>query len=357
MKNRERTLNWLRLASLAPSAANLQPWSYRAEEQGDGYQISVKICPDVLANPSTLDPYFATATIAIGCFVKNLEFAARLDGYKCLQSEFTGETPATWNWKYVFKSESGLKNEPYGTEKILIARVSNRTSYLQTPVALEHFRTAKRTVEKNPDVKLLNVTSQRKQWTRMLSRLESIRLNEDVLRHELFAEFKLESEINESPVGLPINTISNSSFQRLLIVFMKKIPVSQLLLKFGGSHFFSWLSLSRPLFHSGDIFILQISSKNPISGVPLGKALEELWLLWTYLGYSVQLIALPILIYGNNEGLLGSRLSPTSRQLLENIKIQSQSELGIDLSLMTVILRVGRATNSTPNSPRRKAQL
>ena len=353
----DRLLKWFELASLAPSAANNQPWSYHGEIAGRDYHIFVKIHPEILTNPSTLDPYFATATIAIGCFIQNLEIAAHLEGFKCNVTEITGETAATWEWKLIFVSAPTTEINLLCTEATLRRRVSNRTLYDRTPIATSDLKTTQKFMNEFPHLSLSKIGSLRDEWINVLIKLESVRLNEDVLREELFQEFRTQSEIAADPVGLPINTVSNSFFQRALIFLMKKVPLFRLPLKYGAGPLFSWLSLSRPLFYSGDLFALQLTDRNPRTGVELGKTLEGLWLLWTELGYSVQVIALPILIYGNKNGLLGQRISSAGNKDLCSVQSTAQQNLKMDLTLMTVLMRVGYSTESTPQSPRRRIVL
>lgn len=356
-KTNNRLVKWFQLASLAPSAANVQPWSYRGEFTGDEYRVFVKIDPEFLAHPSTLDPYYVTATIAIGCFVQNLEVAANLDGFVCHSSEIFGETAADWQWSFVFKNTLPTKIKLFCTEETLYQRVSNRTLYQRTPIESADLDKARNLIGQFANVTMMQIGSHSDEWKNLLVDLESIRLKEDVLRYELFQEFKTQSEIENEPVGLPIDTTSNSLFQRSLLLLMKKIPFFQWPLKFGAGKLFSWLSLSRPLHHSGELFALQMSSPDPRAGLELGKGLEGLWLLWTSLGYSVQVIALPILIYGNREGLLGRKISASGKKVLESVQQNAQRNLNMDLTLMTVFLRVGRASKSTVHSPRRKVVL
>jgi hypothetical protein len=353
----ERLMRWLQLACLAPSAANLQPWSLEAAKLDRGYEVILKISSEYLAAPSALDPYFATATIAIGCLIKNLEVAANLEGFKTDSMIATGESPANWQWKLTLIPAKSTEIKLFCTEENLRKRVSNRSPYARQPMNYSDLEITKNVVRNYSNLKLTQVSSLRSAWTRILIRLESIRLTEDHLRNELFAELKTEKEMHFDPVGLPIETASNSRLQRFLIFLMKKLPALQWSLKFGFGSFFSWLSLRQPLFFSGEVFALQVCEEDPRSGVKLGEILEELWLLWTSLGYSAQVIALPILVFGNREGILGDTVSKASADVLEDVLKQAQQELKTDLKYMTLIVRVGRAKTSTPNSPRRKVRL
>lgn len=349
--------NWFRLAVAAPSSANLQPWYYVGEPAGEGWKITLSICPKVLASPPALDPTFLTVTISIGCFVKNLEIAAALDGFKCKRQEKTGSSPSTWRWVYhFFPVKEGELNRSYD-ESTLLKRVSNRTLYDKVPMDSDHRQMIQKIVDQSANLNLFRIVSEKTIWIQILSKIEKVRLCDYHFCSDLFNEFRSKSEMQKDPIGLPIETATNSLWQRCFLFLLKKSRFLRLTLIFGGHVIFSWLSLKKPLINSGEIFLLQSNTTDPTGGVDLGKTLEEIWLKLTSLGYSMQVIGLPILIFGNRNGSLGSKLSEKNRDALDSAKQIAKEKLGVDLSLMTLLFRVGKAKKSTPHSLRRKINL
>lgn len=83
----DRLNRWFRLATLAPSGANLQPWSYSGQQIGNGFKITLRLGREYLKSPSSIDPFFFAAAISLGAFARNLEIAALLDGFYCANTD------------------------------------------------------------------------------------------------------------------------------------------------------------------------------------------------------------------------------------------------------------------------------
>ncbi|OYZ12789.1 MAG: hypothetical protein B7Y39_18830 [Bdellovibrio sp. 28-41-41] len=352
-KESEMIKNWISLASMAPSGANLQPWAYSYIMANERIKFSLSICKDHLTSPSSIDPFFVAAAMGIGAFAKNLQVAASCDGYECTMLSSRGDTPQTWFWDLSFEKSSAVDLENIVLKEAIFKRVSNRHAFIKTPMLLNDWEKTLKSLNKNPNFSLIRDTANRKIWSRLLSKLESIRCNDEKFRSELFNEIRNRSEILKEPVGLPIDTVTNSWVEKFSINILKRWSKLQVVLSFGAAYIFIQSSVKKPLINSGDILVLQSKSRQPRDSFEMGMLLEELWLGWTKAGYSVQILALPLIILGGQSPGFKNRLSKKNiNALLEASKI-GKEKLGIDLSLPTLVIRLGKAITSSPQSPRR----
>ncbi len=338
---------WFELAALAPSGANLQPWSYSSQAIENGCQIRLQIDPKYLLEPSSLDPYFVAVNISIGAFAKNLEIAAANDGFQLSKLKTNGNTPETWFWELHFTLSENKPANFVELESAIKTRVSNRNLYRQDPLNDHDWETTNLVLKKYSDFKLVRIHDNKKDLIKILSQLEKIRCQDTQLCAEMFKEFSTEKELKKNPTGLPFKTISSSPLERGIIFLLKKWPALQSIFKYGADYFFINSSVRKPIIHSGDVLILQGSKKDSLSGFEMGQLLEELWLQWTVLDLSAQLLALPLLIHGQ------SRL-PQLQNRLNSIQELANKTYAIDLSLPTLVIRIGRSNKKALPSPRHK---
>lgn len=353
----EMIKNWINLASLAPSGANLQPWSYSYLIGSEGIKFTLYICREHINAPSTIDPLFVAAGIGLGAFAKNLRIAASFDGYECTSLSCSGDSPQTWSWDLNFKKSSSADLVDFELREALLKRVSNRNAFFKTPMLPSDWDLTLKSINKNPKFSLIRDTSNRSLWSRLLSKLESIRCRDGQFRRELFNEIRNKREILKDPVGLPIDTVTNSWMEKIMIKILKRWPKLQVVFSFGGDYLFIRSSVKNPLINSGEILILQSKSRQPRDSFEMGMLLEELWLEWTKAGYSVQILALPLIILGGQNIDFRNRLSKKNINALLDASKIGKEQLDIDLSLPTLVIRLGRAMTSSLQSPRRRVAI
>ncbi len=350
----DRLNRWFELATLAPSGANLQPWSYSGKPIGNGFKITLGLERDYLNSPSSIDPLFIAVAISLGAFARNLEIAALLDGFHCSNIEQLGERASEWRWIFEFRPSLGSAMDAQHLKTSIRKRVSNRNPYSRTPMATSDWEMTCKILGKNPDFTLTRSPIRHRYiWIKILSILEKIRCHDDRLRTELFKEFRTQEELRRDPIGLPMETVTASTTQRWFLLQLKKWPKLQFILKCGAEYFFIRSSIRKPLIHAGEVLILQSHNPDARFGFEMGKLLEELWLRWTERGYSLQILALPLLIHGAQSDDFTSRLSTHNQDMLKKASRIAKDKLAMNLNLPTLVIRIGKAKIESPQSPRR----
>lgn len=338
---------WFDLAILAPSGGNQQPWSYSGFElKKDTFKIILKLDPDYLKNPSSLDPNCFVAAIAIGAFAENLEVAAREDGFTLSEFEHRGTGPKEWEWRLLFE-KTNFTPHPSDDVEAIKNRITNRFDFLTTPMTTSEWEQILGLVRENSNLKIHRIEPhQKSHLIQTLRILENIRCTNSRFRSDMFTEFLTDQDLKSKSTGLPLNTLTDSVFEKALLKQLKNRPWLQKGLGLGLQSLFINSSVTKPIMKSGDVFVFQSMNTQPESGFEMGKMLEKIWLRWTSLGYSVQILALPLMINTSEDSSIHSPDLKKAEEI-------ARKNLELDFRQPSLIIRVGQATKPSAPSPRR----
>jgi nitroreductase len=130
MSIRPELLEAIRLATLAPSSRNTQPWTFTMLDGG------VAIFPDVTRRLPVVDPHDRELYVGLGCALENLLIAARHAGLGARVDYFPAHLPAA----IMVHTEPGTGTPPdaEGLFEAIPARQSTRRPYEERPIAAEH---------------------------------------------------------------------------------------------------------------------------------------------------------------------------------------------------------------------------
>ena len=218
----------LTAATLAPSGDNTQPWQFAVDR--DLWTISIDVDPT--RDPSPMNAGQRMAWIAIGAAIENMVQTADRNG---------------WNYELHQWSEDSrprIRIEPATEEgaidPLLAARVSNRRSYDQTPVAAEVIERLKIEADDQGAASASWVTSRSEieRLSEMISRADALILSTKPIRDAFLAKVRFDQPFDAKvEEGLSLGSLEVNAVERRLLKLMRYVPDGLLRACGGGSVF------------------------------------------------------------------------------------------------------------------------
>lgn len=328
--------SWIQLARWAPSGGNAQPWS-AAIQNDNSVHLILSIDKDYKKEPSLLDLDGSTSIMALGTFTENLQYLARLDGYKIanfvfknIQDFFEGKIEIT------FAPDNSIPNytadEKDKKIQILKNRHTNRNLYQKTEIPLEFINWIKKEAQElgfnfvlfsSSDSKLISA----------LTRLEKIRWENKKLLLSLLDELTFDN--NRILTGIPFSHLGTSLLEQYLLMLFKKFNFLGFLMPYGISWIIKRKSIRMPLEHCGLFIYLHTPLKNYEVNFKLGRLFEKIWLEGSALGLSFQPLCGHLIAYYSLIMQNPYSLNPQQQQEIADVskKYKENWDIGLDKPL------------------------
>jgi nitroreductase len=319
MSNRPELLEAIRLATLAPSSRNTQPWTFTMLDGG------VAIFPDVTRRLPVVDPHDRELYVGLGCALENLIIASRHAGLEPRVDYFPANLPAA----IMVRTEPRTAPAPPDLEGLFAAipaRQSTRRAYEPRAIPAEHLAALDRAARQ--DGVMVYQTSTRSQIDAIAGLVETAtraQLRNSAYRNELVSWIRFNlREAEDHGDGLTYAALGRSRAPRWL----------------GAAAVKTLVSATRAARREARL----------VQGAPalmVFAAREDDKRHWVEVGRSFERVAL-------TATSLGIRYAPATMPCeVDEVRRKLQAQLGLGLAEPVVLIRLGygRPRSRSPRRP------
>lgn len=319
LMSRQELVGLVRLATLAPSKHNTQPWKFSIQ------QNTIKIFPDLSRRLPVVDPDDHALFTGLGCALENLLIAARHLGFVPEVDYFPTSEPQ--GCLVVMLKRARLENET-PLFKAIPQRQTTRRNFNRRRIPLSDLRKLERAgKQEGVHLQLLLEPEDIEPVTELVKEASRIQFGSKAFVNELVLWMRFnEAEVEAHGDGLAYNVMGIPAVPRWLgkaMVTTSSTP--------GGQA----RKCARLIRNSSALLVPAAESSNPESWVNLGRSFERVALAATVMSIRYSHLNMPCEV-------------PETRKLL-------QRHLGLSTCQPLLLLRLGYA-DPMPRSPRRPVQ-
>jgi len=269
----------LEAASLAPSADNMQPWTFqKRDDEIDLFYVKKRSLPT-----DTLDMF---GLISLGAAIQNMIITAENMGFSC---QLTYQEHSSFDQPVATLSFSNANHKNELADWITF-RSTNRAPYSTTKkISQTQLYLLQKSTESFPiSCQYLFDKQQFKEIANLDAQSSYIRLEYQPFHDELFDILRFSKTDNEKfRYGLTFESLEVPSFAVFFAKFLRYNRFNDLVSKLGFGKLVAY-SLSRKLQQSSCLTLISVSERNYKSYIEAGRGLEQLWLTCTKMGLAVQ---------------------------------------------------------------------
>ena len=334
--------------TLAPSAANRQPWRFR----WDGERLWV--LHDRNRSGTLLDPAGREAHLALGAALENVAVAAAHRGWRARAEPFPRPRDPLVAAAVTF--EPAMEEAPEDADLFpqLALRATNRRSATRVPLgagALTALADAARS--RGARLDLLTGDEEVAELAKVIGAGERIRWLCRELHHEMVGELRWSREAAErAGDGIPLDALELTSAQRAALRVAMRPDVAAALRELGGGRVFGEAA-ERAVARSSAVGLVTVGGLSPTGALRGGRAMERVWLRATALGLAVQPTTALIYLFEMLDGSAATIFTAAEREELRRLRERFDTLFSSATGGTRLILfRIGVAAAPTARSPR-----
>ena len=334
--------------TLAPSAANRQPWRFN----WDGERLWV--LHDRARSSTLLDPAFRAAHLGLGAAIENIAVAAAHRGYRVRTEPFPRPRDPL--------VAAALTFEPAGDavacDAELFPQLAERVTNRRTPArvalgagALTALADAARV--RGARLDLLTREEDLAELGRIVGAGERIRYLCRELHREMVDEVRWSrEEAARAGDGIPVEALELTPAQQAALRVAARPDVAATLRELGGGRAFQE-EAERAVARSSAVGLITVGGAAPASALRGGRAVERVWLRATSLGLALQPLAALVYMFEMLDGSAATVFSAREREELQALRERFDAlfeAAGDGTRLM--LFRLGVAQAPSARSPR-----
>lgn len=270
--------SFIKAASLAPSADNMQPWEfYRKDNSIQVYYAKKRALPT--------DAWDMFGWMSVGAAIQNIVIAAKAHGLST----------------FVDYNNSGMSNlfaanlmfadcTPDSTlAECIQNRITNRHPFKTSKLCNKTIKELNKAVgEFDVHIHWTIEESDFLQISKLDAKTSYIRLDHKPLHDELFSILRFtRKEMNQQRYGLTFESLEVPPIAAIFARYLQYWLINEFVSKLGLG---KWVAkrLSVKLCKTGALCLLSVSKPEKVHYIQAGRALENLWLTATKVGLSIQ---------------------------------------------------------------------
>lgn len=334
--------------TLAPSAANRQPWRFN----WDGERLWV--LHDRGRSASLLDPNHRAAHLALGAAVENMAVAAAHRGFRARTEPFPRPRDAGVAAAITFEPADGAVRDDASLFPQLAERVTNRRVSRRVPLgttAMTELADAARA--RGARLDLLTGDDELAELARIVGAGERIHHLTRELHRELVDELRWTGEdARRAGDGIPVDALELPAQQRASLRVAARPEVAATLRELGGGRIFQDRA-ERSILRSSAVGLVTVGGIAPASALRGGRAAERVWLTATALGLAVQPVTALIYMFEMLDGSAATVFSAREREELRGLRTRFDTLFAAaEGNTRLLLFRVGIAGAPSARAPR-----
>jgi nitroreductase len=338
----ERLQAVLRVAMLAPSGGNTQPWAFALEDRC----WSIDVDP---SRSSTMDVRMRASFVAAGAALFNSRIGAARHGvlgsielFPDPRNELRVATV-----RFGEDHDGGLASRYEAMLRRCTNRQPGRVSAIEGAVIAAIEEAAQ---EEGAKVHLYCAPDAVAEIGRLLGESDRLRYLSPVLHLEMMSELRWPGR-DSLEVGLDVRTLELDSSDLAKLDVARRGDVMECLAAWGGGAALGEVTRNR-VVSSSAIAVVTIPDANPVSYVHGGSAVERLWITAEEHGLSVQPVS-PVFIFALDQEERRSLVPPHFAAELEGLNAAFRELTGIPHDeRFVLVLRLSHASPPTTRSRR-----
>ncbi|HEX8245194.1 MAG TPA: Rv1355c family protein [Longimicrobium sp.] len=334
--------------TLAPSAANHQPWRFN----WDGERLWV--LHDRGRSASLLDPNHRAAYLALGAAVENMAVAAAHRGFRARTEPFPRPRDAGVAAALSFEpAERGMEADsalfPRLAERVTNRRVARRVPLGST--AMTELADAARV--RGARLDLVTTDAELAELARIVGAGERIRHLTRELHRELVDELRWsEEEARRAGDGIPVDALELPAQQRASLRMAARPEVAATLRELGGGRVFQDRA-ERAVLRSSAVGLVTVGGIAPASALRGGRAAERVWLTATALGLAVHPVTALVYMFEMLDGSAATVFSAREREELRGLRARFDALFAAaEGNTRLLLFRIGVAGAPSARAPR-----
>ncbi|HEX6746199.1 MAG TPA: Rv1355c family protein, partial [Longimicrobium sp.] len=334
--------------TLAPSAANRQPWRFN----WDGERLWVM--HDRGRSASLLDPNHRAAYLALGAAVENIAVAAAHRGVRARTEPFPRPRDPSVAAAIAFDAGDGGLDDDAALFPLLGERVTNRRVARRVPLgagAMTELADAARV--RGARLDLLTTDDELAGLARVVGAGERIRHLIRELHREMADELRWsDEEARRAGDGIPVDALELSPQQRAALRVAARPEVAATLRELGGGRAFGERA-EKAIRHSSAVGLLTVGGIAPASALRGGRAVERVWLTATSLGLAVHPVTALVYMFEMLDGSAATVFSAREREELRELRARFDALFeAAEGNTRLLLFRVGVAGAPSARAPR-----
>jgi nitroreductase/molybdopterin/thiamine biosynthesis adenylyltransferase len=334
--------------TLAPSAANRQPWRFN----WDGERLWV--LHDRARSASLLDPNHRAAHLALGAAVENIAVAAAHRGFRARTEPFPRPRDATVAAAVTFEGGDAETEDDAALFPRLAERVTNRRVARRVPLgatAMTQLADAARV--RGARLDLLTGDEELAELAAVVGAGERIRHLTRELHREMADELRWsEDEARRLGDGIPVDALELTASQRARLRVAARPEVAAALRELGGGHVFQERT-ERAILRSSAVALVTVGGIAPASALRGGRAVERVWLTAAALGLAVHPVTSLVYMFEMLDGSASTVFSAREREELRALRARFDALFSAaEGNARLMLMRIAAAGAPSARAPR-----
>lgn len=343
----------VKMANLAPSGGNCQPWKWIFDKNG-----VLHLFEDKSLSNSLLDYKSSGALLAFGAALENIRLAAAEMGieieteYKI--SEFDQDHIA--EIRFLSKSSESIQVQFGELSQGIAIRCTNRKNGPKEALKPEEIKTLTDigSVEKNISLELASSDDDLKLLASIIGGMDRYRLLHEQGYKDFINEIRWsDEEAKETGDGIDIATLEMDPSSRAAMGLVRDPGTVEFFRKHDLGFGLSKIS-DDTILTSSAILMIESESYDPISILKAGATLQRIWLKANMMGISIQPVSASLFIFHRVEGQENSGFTPEEKEGIKSLKADLNKVFNKDLQKNEIFMvRLNKADEPSMRSYRR----